>query len=239
MAKTRAVGRKGKPNPVISLWQWTCGHWKAVGSAAIVVAVFVPGPYRWFIDLLPTAHYYLGDFADPPAFIDRPVWKIELQNVEQAPPAEQLDRLLSSFGRLAHLPDSTPYVPAHNAASEQSQEAVALEWSGKQCLYIKDVELVLMDETIANGRSYSSIDPEGPRGPHGAVGMPASELKRRAANGASRAATYLALLPSRAKTGDCRQTGEGKACPRIAVWAYGSLVPCSLSLIDAIIGLWK
>lgn len=59
------------------------------------------------------------------------------------------------------------------SAATTSQEDIGRLWTNSQCLVVSDIEPVLMQDV-------GKVDPAGPHGPNGAIGVTSAEIKAHA-----------------------------------------------------------
>jgi hypothetical protein len=187
---------------------------------------------RW---VFPHSYYYLGSLANPPkGFNDIPDWQIDMNWINRGARAERWNRFATAQNQIAHL-NKDQYVPGRASPGGASDEAPGKTWGGGQCLFIDDVEFVVLDvvgnedgtsETKQHIASMSTADSN-----RKLMEITGSQLINR--YGRSQPGDAYRNALNRAgikwdKAGDCPSAGPGPRCPQVAVWAYAAPASCSI-----------
>lgn len=231
-------------------------HWGKITAAAVLIMAWSPPTYRLAVDRLPSAYYKVASLGNPPRWDSLTAYNIDFDPVDTGSRATRITAFLGARDQFARL-GTSDYIPGRGDPRIARIEAPGTNWEGSACLLVDEVLLRAVDRWAsakrdASGRisrdrglveyEFESVAVDPADTPLSA--MTASEIAatygtaqryRDALNRAlfkdsciGPASPQLQQRLSAVADSPEPSDGRVKLCPRVEVWFYGSVAPCSL-----------
>lgn len=238
-----AIGQvAGNPAPLVR-WLGSLVTIPRIVTIFLIALFLRPDFYQWVVRTAEPQYYYqIATLMKPPDFV-RYAPTVDVHGLDSSPRMYLLRNALNLGGDVARIKEGA-YIPGRSDASGASGEGYGKSWTGKQCLFIKDVRLVVLD--IRNDAFDKGSHPSQrlmavpmkyviPKDPDREILDITSD--RLAGTLDQRAAQYKRRLNAvlnrhRDVSGDKCDANLNDLtppyCPRIAVWARGATAPCTI-----------